>query len=67
MTNKIENKNEIVEILEDGDIVYVITSVKANRSINSKADRKVDEVLIFGFNKKMHFDLYQKYVGILHD
>lgn len=63
MINKIENKNEIVEISEDGDIVYVITRVEANRSINSKADRKADEVLIFGFNKKMCPDLYQKFVG----
>lgn len=42
----------IDQVIVNGDIVYVIEKVTANRSISPKADRKSDEVLIFGFNKK---------------
>ena len=55
--------NRIIEIVENEDIVYVISKVKTNRSISPKAERKADEVIIFGFNKRMNSDLYKKYVG----
>ena len=44
-----------------GDIVYVIEEVEAPRCVNPHASRKANELLVFGFNKKFHPKLYEKY------
>lgn len=49
-------------IIEDGDRVYVLVELEAKRSVNPKASRKANELIIFGFNKKFHPELYRKYV-----
>lgn len=50
----------IEEIVVNGDIVYVITKIVANRSVNPGTNRKANELLIFGFNKKEHPDLLRE-------
>ena len=44
-----------------GDIVYVLEEIEASRNINTKASRKANEVIIFGFNKRLHPELFEKY------
>lgn len=60
MYYKLGDINMIDQVIVNGDIVYVIEKVSANRSISPKADRKADEVLIFGFNKKKDPELFNK-------
>lgn len=50
----------IDKIIVNGDIVYVITKVITNRSVNPETNRKALEVLIFGFNKKENPGLLNK-------
>ena len=49
-------------LIEDGDRVYVLVELEAKRSVNPKASRKANELIIFGFNKKFYPKLYRKYV-----
>ncbi len=49
-------------IIEDGDRVYVMDEIEAKRSVNPKASRKANELIIFGFNKRTYPELYRKYV-----
>lgn len=51
----------MMKMIVDGDKVYVLEIIKAPRSVNPKAARKADELLVFGFNKKFHPELYEKY------
>lgn len=50
----------MIEIIVNGDIVYVITKVVTNRSVNPETNRKALEILIFGFNKKENPELLEK-------
>ncbi len=49
-------------IIEDGDRVYVLVELEAKRSVNPKASRKANELIIFGFNKRTYPELYRKYL-----
>lgn len=48
-------------LIINGDIVYVLEEIKAPRSVNPNATRHANEVIIFGFNKRFHPELYEKY------
>lgn len=48
-------------LIEQGDRVYVLVELEAHRSVNPKASRKANELIIFGFNKKFYPELYEKY------
>lgn len=48
-------------LIEDGDRVYVLEEIETKRSVNPKASRKANELIIFGFNKKSYPELYEKY------
>lgn len=48
------------ELIEHGDIVYVLDEVKVNRGIRGKNKKQVNELLIFGFNKRLNKELYLK-------
>ncbi len=51
----------MMKLIEQGDRVYVIEEIVAPRSVNPKASRKANEVIIFGFNKRSYPKLYEKY------
>ena len=48
MEHSILNDHDIVQVSFDGQHLYVIYKVVAPRSINAKANRKANEVLIVG-------------------
>ena len=48
-------------LIVNGDIVYVLEIIEAPRSVNPKASRKANELIVFGFNKRFHPELYEKY------
>ncbi len=50
-----------MKLIEQGDRVYVLVELEAHRSVNPKAFRKANELIIFGFNKKFYPELYEKY------
>ncbi len=50
-----------MRMVENGDIVYVLEEIETARSINSKASRKANEIIVFGFNKRLYLILYDKY------
>ncbi len=52
----------MMKLIEQGDRVYVIEEIVAPRSVNPKASRKANELIIFGFNKRTYPELYRKYV-----
>ncbi|MCI9654313.1 MAG: hypothetical protein HFG91_08265 [Acholeplasmatales bacterium] len=49
------------KLIEQGDRVYVLEEIEAHRSVNPNATRHANEVIIFGFNKRFHPKLYEKY------
>ncbi len=51
-----------MKLIEQGDRVYVLVELEAHRSVNPKAFRKANELIIFGFNKRTYPELYRKYV-----
>lgn len=50
-----------MKLIVNGDIVYVIEKIETKRSVNPKASRKANELIVFGFNKRLHPELYEKY------
>lgn len=51
----------MMKLIVDGDKVYMIEIIEAPRSVNPNASRKANEVIICGFNKRLHPELYDKY------
>lgn len=51
----------MMKMIVAGDKVYVIEKIEAPRSVNPNASRKANEVIIFGFNKRLHPELFEKY------
>ena len=51
----------MMKLIVNGDIVYVLEVIEAPRSVNPKASRKANELIVFGFNKRFHPELFEKY------
>ncbi len=51
----------MMKLIVDGDKVYVLEVIEAPRCVNPKASRKANEVIICGFNKRLHPELFEKY------
>ncbi len=49
-------------LIINGDIVYVLKEIEAPRNVNPNASRKANELIIFGFNKRIYPELYRKYL-----
>lgn len=54
-----------MKLIEHGDRVYVLQELEAKRNVNPKANRHANELIVFGFNKRLHPELYEKYKEIL--
>lgn len=52
----------MMKLIVNGDIVYVLEVIEAPRSVNPNASRKVNELLVFGFNKRSYPKLYERYI-----
>lgn len=50
-----------MKLIVQGDRVYVLEVIEAPRSVNPNASRKANELIVFGFNKRFHPELYEKY------
>ncbi len=51
----------MMKLIVNGDIVYVLEEIEAPRSVNPKASRKANELIVFGFNKRFYPELFEKY------
>lgn len=50
-----------MKLIVQGDRVYMLEVIEAPRSVNPNASRKANELIVFGFNKRFHPELYEKY------
>ena len=51
----------MMKLIVDGDKVYVLEVIEAPRNVNPKASRTANELIVFGFNKRLHPELFEKY------
>ncbi len=51
-----------MKLIVQGDRVYIIEKIEAPRNVNPKASRKANELIVFGFNKRFHPKLFEKYL-----